>query len=180
MSYIYTYTRKVIPFEEGVEVDPDLIEIEDIAHALSQICRYTGHTRKFYSVAEHSIHISRIVYPVAPLWGLLHDAAEAYVGDMHRPLKIHLPFYRAWEKKIMKAVILKFNLCEPMPAIVKEADNAMLVNEMRDLMGRTKPGPEWIAKDAPYVDVYVPMTPEQAKDTFLRRFYLLIGGKDAK
>ena len=69
-----------------LEPDLELIDIEDIAISLSLICRYIGKTRSHYSVAEHSVYISQIVSPENALWGLMHDAAEAFVGDMPYPI----------------------------------------------------------------------------------------------
>lgn len=108
-----------------VNPTPDMIDINDIAHALSHICRYTGHTHKFYSVAQHSVMISRMLPREYALEGLLHDAAETYMGDVNTPLKSLLPKYRAFENKILKVVADKFKLQFPFPDCVNEADHKM-------------------------------------------------------
>lgn len=120
-----------------LEPAQDEICIEDIAHALSQQCRYTGHTRRFLSVAEHSYNVSLLVPESDQLWGLLHDASEAYIGDLSRPLKHSTPAgapYLEIEDRIMREICRKFDLPFKMPPSVKRADNMMLLAEKRDLM----------------------------------------------
>jgi hypothetical protein len=111
------------------------IRIQDIAHSLGMICRYGGHVKRFYSVAEHCVLMSQAVAPENALWALLHDATEAYVGDMVRPLKHQLPEYMAAEDRIMGLIATRFGLTGSMPAEVKEADNRILLNERAALLG---------------------------------------------
>jgi len=100
MSWIQTYTGKCFhPREPG----PDDFDIRDVAHALSLLCRFNGHCRTFYSVAEHSVRVSRICPPAAALWGLLHDLGEAYVGDLPRPLKPLMPRFEEIEATVRSA-----------------------------------------------------------------------------
>jgi 5'-deoxynucleotidase YfbR-like HD superfamily hydrolase len=113
--FILTYTGKVFPYDD---VSPDNIDIRDIAHSLSHLCRYTGHTTMFYSIAQHSLLVSEKMPggPEEKLVGLLHDAAEAYTNDLASPLKKYLISntyhghcaYRTIQDKITAAVYRKF------------------------------------------------------------------------
>ncbi len=114
--------------------DPDLIEIEDIAHALSNLCRFTGHTKHFYSVAQHSYLCATLVPQEHQLEALLHDAAEAYIGDVSSPLKALLPGYQMIEFNLEQAIRKRFELPPKKSAWVKEADLMMLAAEKAQLM----------------------------------------------
>lgn len=155
---------------------PEDILLEDIAHALSNVCRFTGHVREFYSVAQHSVFVSHRVPEEHALWGLLHDASEAYVCDVARPVKRQreMTHYRLAEKEIMRAVCQRFGLPEVEPAAVKLADNRALYTEARDLLPVI--APEWTWHAEPY-DVRVGgLPPATAKRLFLARFAALTGG----
>jgi len=121
MSTIRTYTSKLIDL---TAIAPSDIDIVDIAHSLSNLCRFNGHSRKFYSVAQHSCWVAAHCPPEYKLEGLLHDAAEAYIGDVTRPLKQLLGEpYKQLEQSIELAIALRFGLTYPWPDSVKDADN---------------------------------------------------------
>jgi 5'-deoxynucleotidase YfbR-like HD superfamily hydrolase len=119
-----------------LDPQPDEISIVDIAHALSMQCRFTGHTKKFFSVAEHSVHVSLLSSHHA-LAGLLHDASEAYLSDLSRPVKqltpVGIPYYEV-EDRMMRVIAAKFGFEWPLPKEVKVADNIMLMTEKDQLM----------------------------------------------
>lgn len=116
------------------EPKPELINIEDIAHALSNQCRFSGHTAEFYSVAQHSVTVSFMVEKRHALAALLHDAAEAYLVDMPTPIKVVMPEYSKAEDKIMQVIAEKFGFQYPFHKAIKEADKAMLETEWCGLM----------------------------------------------
>lgn len=158
---------------------PADIQIGDIAASLSKLCRFGGHCRQFYSVAQHCVHVSEMVPEQDALWGLFHDAAEAYIGDITRPMKIALQqvapgVVRAVETRILMAVAERFDLPWPMPSAVHVADNLALATERRDLMA---PGEAWPGLPPPATARIVPQSPKDAEDAFLFRFLELTGGR---
>lgn len=149
----------------------DRIHPEDIAHSLSNQCRFTGHTREFYSTAQHCYHVSYLVPEEFALWGLLHDATEAYLADIARPVKYQPEFgdvYIRFEKQLEKAVIERFGLVDPMPKEVKDSDTLMLWAEVRDLMPQDIP----IEVEVPDLTID-PWTPAVAEYLFLQRYFAL-------
>lgn len=150
MNWIQTFTgRKVDP----VNIRAEDICIEDIAHALALKCRYSGHCPEFYSVAQHSVHVAQLVPPGMKMWGLLHDAHEAYLADLAGPVKLSLrqlgiTVWDELEDKIDRAIVVWRGLPSPCPAEVKTADKIMLVTEARAFFGETATYRElWGGKD---------------------------------
>ena len=125
---------------------PEMVCLEDIVHSLSLMNRFNGAARFPYSVAQHSLHVAELLPPELRLDGLLHDAAEAYIGDMVSPLKRIMPEYRAVEARIHAVVAEVFGLLHPEPPAVKHADLAVLAAEREQVL-RPSYGP-WF-KDFP-------------------------------
>lgn len=169
--------RRVFPFELKVED----IDILDIAHATAMQCRYNGHTNKFYSVAEHMIHISAAILrdtgdAIAAKQGLIHDAGEAYTGDFTRPVKNSLREVGAMLKEAEdrnEAVIAKaLHTRYPFDPIVKDYDRRIIVDEKAQLFGPAKPW-DW---DLVPLDIIVRnWEPKYAEEQYLRQWGRLTG-----
>ena len=146
------------------------ILIADIAHALAHQCRFGGHASKFYSVAEHSVHVSQLCLPEHALWGLLHDASEAYLVDLPRPLKLLPEFapYREAERRLQRAVAERFGLAPEQPASVTEADDTMLWIEAHSLLCSMPV--EAVRDTRPPFEITDPLLPVEAERLFLARF----------
>lgn len=127
-DFIVTSTGKRFYFDD---IESNIIDIEDIATALSRICRFAGHCSRFYSVAEHSMFVSSLLPDELKIAGLLHDATEAYLGDITRPLKAHLKTYKEIEDKLHKHIESVFGISFDDPRI-KEADNIALLAEAKN------------------------------------------------
>lgn len=167
--WIATFTGEWI---EPLAPDPARIHVEDIAHSLANQCRFTGHVRSFYSTAQHSVLVSTVVPREYALWGLLHDASEAYIADIASPVKRHPDFgtyYDIAEDRLTAAVAERFGLELPMPAEVKVADKMLLRAEQRDLM------PNDPAEGPIYSREVVPWSPYDAERIFLSRYHTITG-----
>lgn len=150
------------------------IVIEDIAHALSLICRFGGHISSFYSVSQHSVLASVIVPPEAALWALLHDASEAYLGDVVTPLKetAALRPYKGVEAQLQRLIYQAFGLSGEEPEAVRAADVALVVLEADALLpGGPQPWIEQYRGTVPMPDVRIlPVPSDHAERAFLKRF----------
>jgi len=155
--------------------NPDAIVIQDVAHALSMQCRFSGHCREFYSVAQHSVLVSYICDSNDALWGLMHDASEAYLVDVPRPLKRSGTFqaYIDFETKMQEAICKRFALPIKEPWSVKKADTILLATEARDLMSPLHS--EWQQPVDPLPFKIEPWDHQKAKDMFMKRFFELTG-----
>lgn len=131
---IQTYTGEAF---WPLDPHPDEVNIIDIAHALSNLCRYGGHTLKFYSVAQHSYYVSKEVPPEHALCGLLHDATEAYLVDVPSPIKPYLSGYKDMENGLWKIIAEAFYLSPEIPDIVQEVDRRIVVDERNVLMAKS-------------------------------------------
>ncbi len=153
--------------------DANEIEIDDIAHGLAHTCRFAGQCKGFYSVAEHSVLVSNVVKH-AKLAALFHDAAEAFIGDMSKPLKLLLPQYAKIEKAIERSIFQRFGIEWPAPAEVKAADYSVMAAEQRIMMpvGTN----EWlIDANVRPADVDINrLNPSDAKKLFLDRYAELL------
>lgn len=159
-----TFTGKLVDLANFTEAD---VRLPDIAHALSLINRYTGHTITPYSVAQHSVMVSQLCEPKDAAWGLLHDASEAYLGDVARPLKAMLPDYVALERHVQQTIGRHFGLSWPIPAAVKVADNRALMAEKRVLLSVDH---DWGIEADPVVWPVRQYGWQQAKEMFENRF----------
>jgi len=174
-AWIQTYSgRKFNPLKPVEEA----IVIQDIAHALAMLCRFTGHVKKFYSVAQHSVLVSYLCNREDALHGLLHDASEAYLQDLPRPLKKSGKFenYRDYENTLQSMIYKRFGLDSQEPKSVKEADTLLLATEARDLMSPLHS--EWKQPIEPISMKIEPLGPAEAKDLFMKRFFELKGCPD--
>lgn len=143
--------------------------IGDVARGLSNVCRFAGQCERFYSVAEHSVYVSMIAPPEHAYAALMHDAAEAFIGDVTKPLKELLPEYRALEKRVEAAVFARFDVPTPMPPSVKEADVVMLATEQLQLM-RNRDDWDWTRGREPAAISIAAFAPADAYRFFMWRF----------
>jgi hypothetical protein len=163
--------------------DPSLIDIRMLAASLSKLCRFNGHVKRFYSVAEHCVFVSELVAPEFALKGLLHDATEAFVGDMVSPLKATQPAYKKVEHRVARAIKAAFFVPDGGNREVKQADRIAGITEANQLM---PPSPYWDSQQ-PYWGGAKPLEDpprlgwsiRRAELEYLDRFEEIMTGKGA-
>jgi len=174
-SWIQSYTGEVI---RPLSSSPGNIRIDDIAHSLSMQCRYTGHCTSFFSVSEHCCHVSdvlreRVGFSMA-LYGLLHDASEAYLSDVPRPIKPLLNGYQEAENRLLGIILNRFGLRKELPHDVHIIDKSMLAVEKEAVMVEVS-GMSWELEGIvplPSVEIQC-WNPREAEVEFLKRFFTL-------
>lgn len=165
-NWMQTFTgRMFFPFRP----EDSEVAIEDVAHHLSQINRFTGATGDPYNVAQHSVIVSQLVPEKHGLWGLMHDAEEYVTGDCGSPLKQGLPEFKVVAEKIHHRILDEFGLPHEEPASVKRADLVMVATEARDLMANAPT--VWRLPLPPLAGLtVVPWSPKDSERAFLTRF----------
>lgn len=179
-------------------IDPTQICIEDIAHSLSMKCRFAGFCDKFYSVAEHSILVSKMIIQRGgskkisnALYGLLHDASEAYMGDIPRPYKSLKEFQPVLklDKILQDLIYLRFSLVGKEPGLIKKVDVQVYYLESRELMSSVtfeEMVPIFNQRDCNYLEKFYKgigfkinnLTPPEAENEFLTLFNILKDAED--
>lgn len=163
MTWIQTHTSKKFDYDAPTVA---MVNIYDITHSLAHQCRFTGHTRKFYSVAQHSYLLSYRVPEDQAFSALMHDAHEAYIGDLCAPMKVLLPDYRNLENRIAAVVREKFDL-PPTSDAVKLADRRLCYAELLALFGSPM---DYTFNCEPMNVRIIPWTERVAKTRFLYRY----------
>jgi hypothetical protein len=184
-SILATYTGKAFDL---LNPQPEMVCIEDIAHSLAYQCRYTGHTGQFYSVAQHCVLMAENPeLPGDPMAKLLHDAGEAYIGDLAKPWKRLLRVQIGdgvgsrnisvgdFEDKIQKVIGLVLGVDLTHSAEVKKSDIRMMATEIRDIMPEMPIGFVWgIEVSNPVEEIIIPWSPEYSEKIFLVVYKLLV------
>lgn len=150
--------------------------IEDIAWALAHVCRFGGQCNAFYSVAQHSVLVSKMVPYEHALAGLLHDAAEFVMGDMVGPLKQLCPDYKAIETRVEAEILARFGIPFPLDPCVKHADLRALRTEQRDVTNSARDSWNGLDQYEPWPHRIVPRSPAVARGMFLARYYAITEG----
>jgi 5'-deoxynucleotidase YfbR-like HD superfamily hydrolase len=184
--WVSTATGRMVSL---LDPQPETITLGDIAHALSMICRFNGHVTRFYSVADHSVHVSKLVPPELAMVGLLHDAAEAYLGDIISPVKKMMAngqsmAFKDAERRLWEAICERFSIDPKLLASVKQADLIALATEKRDLLAHDLDiGCEGVDPDGDLLAVYRGQvrecSPIDSRQRFLQRFQVIRNGREA-
>ena len=163
-TYISTYLGNRFYPMDGII---DAIRIEDIAHGLAYQCRFNGQTNQFYSVAQHSLMVADLVPPAYRRAALLHDAAEAYLGDMVKPLKALIPAFGEIEDRVTQLIASHFNIDFSDYVPIKVADYQALATEKRDLMPHSAEEWSYLKGYTPCDETIYPLSPADAKKKFI-------------
>lgn len=185
-DWIQTYTgKRFYPLDPR----PEDVDVRDIAHALSNLCRFAGHTKTAYSVAQHCVLAARLAPPASKLAALLHDANEAYMGDVARPWKRYLwvrvdgweGTFRDAEARLLDVILRALN-CSPRDveyvwAPIKKIDELLLVTEARDFMSPLADGWRHHTRNGYEIlpEPISPWPPGRASYEFVRQFVELGG-----
>lgn len=168
-SWITTFTGKQF---HHFDASRDDIDIDDIAHSLSLLCRYNGHCRVMYSVAEHCVRLCDIVPYEMKSRALMHDAAEAYIGDVPSLLKAQFPLFSEMEDRILEIILDKYNIKGPCDlAALKRYENMLLAAEVRDLMPNSL---GWFLPEEEHRAIIVPWVSNVAAIQFAQKFYIYV------
>lgn len=163
------YGNRMIDLDD---LKPSDIDVYDIAHSLSNNLRFNGHSRIPYSVAEHSVALSYVVPPILAFPALMHDATEAYLGDIIAPVKSAFPAIGELEKRIAKVICEAFQIDPIHMESVKPWDIEMCKAEARQIMG----DPEW-ARESHWPEFVLPTiiakTTEERRRQFIERYLCL-------
>jgi hypothetical protein len=171
MSWIITRSAKRFDL---LEPAAHMVDPTDIAHALSMQCRFNGHVKTFYSVAQHCLVVAELVPAQYQLEALLHDATEAYVGDLVSPLKQALPEYRQIEMRVWHAICHRFDIEPVLPPSVHDADLIALATEKRDLMAPHPDAWPCLTGTHPAQFRIKPMTQPEAAQAYFDRLMQLL------
>lgn len=181
VSEIFNRSRKdwiqTFSGERFYPLTPDIntINITDIAHALSMQCRFSGHTKFHYSVAQHCVYVSYLCNIEDAFYGLLHDASEAYLVDVPKPLKDSGKFleYKILEKNLQNMIYQKYIGNSEEPGSVHKADMICLSTEAIQLYNNLRD--DWVLPANPSPFIIEEMSPGKAKQLFIDRFSELNG-----
>lgn len=180
-TYIATYTGRAVDF---FDPKPDTIWCGDIAHAGALTCRFGGHVRTFYSVAEHCVRVSWLLRDrgydrETQFYGLMHDAAESYIGDIVTQVKRKVPEFKVIENRLLDTIYERYGLAGGEPAAVKQADSDILIAEAQDLF-TPEAFQTWFSYlgDRPEdIDEIKPWDWQTAEDIYMQNFLKLARGR---
>ncbi|NKI46368.1 phosphohydrolase [Pseudomonas fluorescens] len=166
MNLILTHTGKHFDL---LEPNVDMIDPRDISHALAHLCSFNGHTREFYSVAQHSCTVAELVPEEHKLAALLHNAPEAYLGAMTRPLKQWMHTYHVLEEAVWQHVCKRFDIATALPSCIHLANLIALATERRDLMPSDPAIWDCLVGIEPMVETIRPWPAAEARNTYHQR-----------